>query len=195
MLPVADPCPEIAGCAYLAANPPPTSGCTSLSEHGFNGTLSPGCYNSINLSSSTVTLSPGTYVINGGSNFNSSTITGDGVTLYVTANGTPPNFNGDVVSLSPPTDGNEDGVVYYQVPSNTNSPNFNGTNVSYSGLIYCPGGTSVNFNGADGTYLVLVFGAANFNSGSAYDFATPQPGQALIKQAVVAQQPRAGRLR
>lgn len=187
MLPVADPCPEIAGCAYLAANPPSTSGCTSLTEHGYTGTIGPGCYNSINLSSSTVTLSPGIYVINGGTNFNSSTITGDGVTLYVTANGTPPNFNGDVVSLSPPTSGNEDGVVYYQVPSNTNSPNFNGTNVSYSGLIYCPGGTSVNFNGANGTYLVLVFGAANFNSGSAYDFATPQPGQSLIKQAVVAE--------
>ncbi len=29
MLPVADPCPEIAGCAYLKANPPPTGGCSA----------------------------------------------------------------------------------------------------------------------------------------------------------------------
>jgi hypothetical protein len=73
------------------------------------------------------------------------------------------------------------------VPSNTNPANFNGNSVSFSGLIYCPTATGINFNGANGKYLVLVFGAANFNSSAAYDFATPPPGQSLIKQAVVAQ--------
>jgi hypothetical protein len=187
MLPIADPCPEISGCAYLAANPPSTSNCTSFNGNGFNGALPSGCYNNLNLNGATVTMS-GTYVFNGGTNFNGANITGNGVTMYVTASGTPPNFNGvAAATMTPPTTGGAQSVLYYQVPSNTGSPNFNGSNGNYSGLIYAPGATSANFNGAQGEYLVLVFGAANFNGGNALDLATPPPGQSLIKQAVVAQ--------
>jgi hypothetical protein len=189
MLPVSDPCPEITGCAYLAANPPSTSNCTSFNGNGYVGNLSPGCYNNLNLNGATVTMLPGTYVFNGGTNFNGANITGNGITMYVTASGTPPNFNGvSAATMTPPSAGtNSVGVLYYQVPSNSGSPNFNGSNGNYSGLIYAPGATSANFNGAQGKYLVLVFGAANFNGGNALDLATPPPGQSLIKQAVVAQ--------
>lgn len=162
MLAVSDPCPEIAGCAYLAANPPSTNSCTQFNGHGYSGALQQGCYSDLNLNGATVTLS-GTYVLSGSSNFNGATITGSGVTLYVPAIGTPPNFNKTTVSLSPPTSGNYTGVLYYQVPSNTASANFNGTSNSYSGLLYSPTATSVNFNGANGSYVVLVFGAANLN--------------------------------
>ncbi len=41
MLPVADPCQEIAGCSYLANNPPSTSSCTSFNGNGWSGTLPP----------------------------------------------------------------------------------------------------------------------------------------------------------
>ncbi len=188
MLPVSDPCPEISGCAYLTANPPSTSSCTSFQGNGYVGNLSPGCYNNLSLNGATVTLLPGTYVLNGGSNFNSANVSGSGVTLYVTATGTPPNFNGtQSMSLSPPTSGGQQGVLYYQVPSNAQSPNFNGTTENLSGLVYAPHATSVNFNAAAGGYLVLVFGAANFNGSIPQDFATPPPGESLIKQAVVAQ--------
>jgi hypothetical protein len=188
MLPVSDPCPEISGCAYLAANPPSTSNCTDFHGNGYVGNLNPGCYNNLNLNGATVTMLPGTYVFNGGTNFNGASITGSGVTMYVTASGTPPNFNGIAnANLSPPTSGSQQGVLYYQVPSNTQSPNLNGSTETFSGLMYAPGATSVNFNGAAGKYLILVFGAANFNGSSPYDFATPPPGQSLIKQAVVAQ--------
>jgi Putative Flp pilus-assembly TadE/G-like len=186
MLPVADPCPEIAGCAYLAANPPPATNCGSV-RGGASYTLSPGCYNDLNMNGTQLTLNPGLYVLNGSSNFNGATITGSGVTIYVTANATPPNFNGDTVTLSPPSTGNYQGVIYYQVPQNTQSPNFNGNNDTYSGLIYAPGGTSVNFNGNHSGYMVLVFGAVNFNGANAQDFATPPPEQSLVKTAVVAQ--------
>lgn len=40
MLPVPDPCGEIAGCAYLAANPPSTSGCSAGGTFN-NATLQP----------------------------------------------------------------------------------------------------------------------------------------------------------
>ena len=129
----------------------------------------------------------GTYVLNGTSNFNGAHVTGTNVTIYVTAAGTAPNFNGASVSLSPPATGNNPGVLYYQVPSNTSSPNFNGANATYSGLIYAPGATAANFNGANGGYVVLVFGAMNLNGSTAVDFATPPPGQSLLPQAVLAQ--------
>ena len=47
MLPVADPCPEIAGCAYLKANPPPTGGCSdaTYTDH----TVPAGCYGNLHL--------------------------------------------------------------------------------------------------------------------------------------------------
>jgi hypothetical protein len=186
MLPVADPCPEISGCAYLAANPPSTSGCNG--SYGGNGQLYPGCYNNLSVNGATVTMNPGLYIFNGGTNFNQATVTGNGITMYVTASGTPPNFSKtNQVMMTPPTSGNDQGVLYYQVPNNTQSPNFNGSNVTYSGLIYAPTSTSVNFNGANGGYLVLVFGAANFNGGVPQDFATPPPETSLVKQAVVAE--------
>jgi hypothetical protein len=187
MLPVTDPCPEISGCAYLTANPPSTANCTSLNENGYTGSVSAGCYSSFNINGSHITMNPGTYVFTGFTNFNGSTITGTGVTLYVTAGGTPPNFNGDPVTLSPPTTGPGAGVLYYQVPSNTSNPNFNGSEPNYSGLMYAPGAPDVNFNGAAGNYLVIVFGGVNFNGSTTFDFATPPPGQSLIKQAVVAE--------
>lgn len=187
MLPIADPCPGIAGCSYLANNAPSTSSCTSFNGNGWSGALPAGCYNNLNLNGANVTLS-GTYVLTGNTNFNGTTFNGTNVTFYVAAGATAPNFNGDTgAHLSPPTTGNQAGVLHYQVPSNTGSPNFNGTQNSYSGLIYAPGATSANFNGSAGNYVVLVFGAANYNGSVAWDFATPAPGQALVKQAVLAQ--------
>jgi hypothetical protein len=186
MLPVADPCSEIAGCNYLTSNPQSTSNCTNFNGNGYNGALAAGCYSSLNLNGATVTMS-GTYVLSGTSNFNGAKLTGTNVTLYVPSSGTAPNFNGATVNLTAPTTGSMANMLYYQIPSNTSSPNFNGTSNKYSGVIYCPGATSANFNGASGGYVVLVFGSWNYNGSSAVDFATPPPGGSFVKQAVLAQ--------
>jgi hypothetical protein len=190
MLPVADPCPEIPGCAYLAANPQPTASCQSVNTNGQPTTLYPGCYSNLNLDTpGAVTMKPGVYVINGNFNDNGVPLTGSGVTIYTTANGSGPNFDSNgTVSLSPPTPpANTAGVLYYQVPSNSSGIDFNGPNVSMSGLIYSPSTTSANFNSNGGGYVVLVFGSMNFNGNTANDYATPPPGQSLIKKAVLVQ--------
>jgi hypothetical protein len=187
MMPIADPCPEITGCNYLANNPPPQTDCQSYNGNGYHGALQAGCYSYLNLNGATVSMT-GQYVFTGTQNFNGATITGTNVSMYVTAGASAPNFNGvNSAVMTPPSSGNNIGVLYYQSPSNTQSPNFNGTHGNYSGLIYAPGATSANFNGAAGGYLVLVFGAANFNGGTAQDFATPPPSQSYVKQAVVAE--------
>jgi len=187
MLPVTNPCPDISGCNYLANNPPSTSPCTLAPNiNATSGTLSPGCYSSINLNAATVTMNPGLYVINGTFNINASTLTGSGVTIYVTANGTAPNFNANTVSLSActtsctGTTGYDavSGVLYYQVPSNTGSPNFNADGAGFSGLIYAPGATDANFNADSAGYTILVFGAVNLNADSTFGSTpvTPAPG-------------------
>jgi hypothetical protein len=187
MLAVADPCPQIAGCAAITASPPPTTNCSGVNTNG-NTTLNPGCYTYLNLNPpGTVTMNPGTYVITQNVNDNGVTLQGTGVTIYIPAGGNGPNFDGQTVTLSPPTTGSYAGVLYYQVPSNSSSINFNGPNVRMSGLVYSPGTTSANFDGANGSYVVLVFGSMNFNGNTAFDFASPPPGQSLVKQAVLVQ--------
>ncbi|MBV8066351.1 MAG: Tad domain-containing protein [Candidatus Eremiobacteraeota bacterium] len=188
MLPIADPCPEIVGCSYLTANPPSTASCSSYNANGLTAaTMTPGCYNSVLINGSSVTMQPGVYVFNGSTTFNGSTIAGSGVTIYVTASGTPPDFNGNNVNITPPTSGSYNGVLYYQVPSNAQAPIFNGSSVNFEGLIYAPGAINAVFNGANGNYLVLVFGSTIFNGSGAFDFGAPPAGGSLIRQAVLVQ--------
>src|SRR5579863_10461066 len=171
MLPVADPCPQIPGCAYLTANPPSISGCQGYnSPNSGNVTLQPGCYTYMNLNGANITLASGLYVITQNVNDNNSVVNGSGVTFYIPAGGNGPNFDNQTVNITPPSSGNYAGVLYYQVPGNSNSINFNGANVSLTGLIYAPSSTSVNFDDQNGKYVVAVFGAMNFNQNQAFDF-------------------------
>lgn len=191
MVPVSDPCNAIAGCGYLAAHPPAQTSCSSLNLNGQTTSVPSGCYSNLNLNGATVTMN-GTYVFTGSTNFNGARITGTDVTIYVTASANAPNFNGvAAATLSPPNPNTcnctTGGVLYYQDPTNNSSPNFNGSQLNVSGLIYAPGAPSVNFNGGNGNYVVLVFGGANFNGSSTTDLASPPPGQGLIRQATLAE--------
>jgi hypothetical protein len=69
--------PSFGSCSY-----------TSFSRSGTTLTLSPGTYcKGLNLTNSVVTLNPGLYVITGGADWESSTVTGSGVTLFFTQGG------------------------------------------------------------------------------------------------------------
>jgi hypothetical protein len=189
MLPVADPCPEIPGCAAIANNPPATSPCfaTVPAANGGVVTMYPGCYDNANLSMSAVVMKPGTYVFEGGPNFNQANITATGVTIYIPAGATPPNFNKvSALNLSPPTAGNTyAGVSYYQVPANGNDVNFNGSSTNVGGLIYAPT-APLNYNGSLGQYTVVVAAYGNLNGSVGLDFGTPV-GQSLINGVVLVQ--------
>lgn len=184
-----DPCPEIAGCAAIVANPPAVSGCTALSQTG--GSISAGCYSSLALSGA-VTLNPGTYVLTGSSNFGtlgSTTLTGTGVTFYVTASGSAADFSGVAAgsSLSPPSSGSYSNVLYYQVPANTSNPNFTGGGLtSVSGLIYAPGATGAKYCCTTGN-VVLVFGAATFSSavGNVGNTVTIPSSSNIVRRVVI----------
>jgi hypothetical protein len=187
MIQTQDPCPEIAGCAAVVANPPAVSGCTTLPPQT-GGSISPGCYNGLTLSGS-VTLNPGTYVLNGSSSFSGATLTGTGVTFYVTASGTAADFSGVAAgsSLSPQSSsGTYPNVLYYQVPSNTTAPKFTGGLTNISGLIYAPGATAVPYCCTTGN-VVLVFGSTTFSSavGNAGNTVTIPSSSNIVRRVVI----------
>jgi Putative Flp pilus-assembly TadE/G-like len=153
-LPTQDLCPEIAACANVTANLPAASGCTSLAANNPAGTtISPGCYNDLNLTNTPVLFNPGTYVLNGTSEFSGASLDArEGVLFYVTCNGIAPNFAAAAGGeLNPQLSGPQQGVLYYQAPCNATTPVFgsggcnnsgNGV-VNTNGIIYAPGANNV----------------------------------------------------
>lgn len=162
-----DPCPTIAGCAYLTANPPATSPCTvsNLSLNSATTTLNPGVYcQSVNMNSSNVTFNPGLYVFTNGLNANSTTMTGNGVTFYVL--GSSFNANSTTFNLTAPSTGNYAGILFFQPPVNTSSANFNSSGgTGIQGAIYLPKGT-LTTNSTFDTWLLIVAGDIHMNSSS-----------------------------
>ena len=124
-------------------------------------TLSPGCYDGMDLKGN-VTLSPGTYFINGGSlSFGSqANVTGNGVTFVLTSTtaSTSPNsiatldMNGGAeVNLTAPSTGPFSGVLVYQHRNAPNSNQHINGNASsrIDGAFYMPS-TEITFNGGAG---------------------------------------------
>jgi len=191
MLPVVDPCPEITSCAYLAGNPPPSSGCTSFVNNSILPvTVQPGCYSEFENNLGIVTMNPGMYVFTGPVN-NTGVITGNGVTMYVTSSGGPVGFNGSVALLAPPTSGVYAGTLLYQVPGNTNTVRFNvSVSLSLAGLVYAPNARGEILGQANitfGKYVVFVLGNAGMLAGVTLTLPGPATGQSLIKNAVLAE--------
>jgi len=134
----------------------------------------------------TVTMEPGTYIIdqgdfkvNGGG-----TITGDGVTIILTSStgsgyGSIQITGGGTVNLTAPTtDGATfEGVLFFQDPSAPNSPSLNstvtgGSEVELGGAVYLPnndisfsGGSTADSNGC----LMLVAQNISFNGSADID--------------------------
>jgi len=182
-LPSSDPCPRITGCAYLTNNPPSTSGCSAGTFQ--NTTIGPGCYSSLTLSG-TITMSPGQYTINGQFHVNNATVTGSGVTIYMTQNVQDTNFSSANLTLSAPTTGNTAGVLFYRVPAQNSALDLSTCTCNFSGLLYFPT-TQVNYSNAGGGYTVLVFGSANFSTSKTLDLGSAPVGKSLVSQAVVAE--------
>jgi type II secretory pathway pseudopilin PulG len=198
--PAVDPCPTIPGCLYMFNHLPSTSGCqASLKTGAGNVTVPAGCYQGMDLTKSTqVTFSCGLYVIyNGTLNANAGNNAGKGgsplttltqsscstggVTFYITGTGSI-DIAVQNMNLLAPTAGDysaysagEQGVLFYQDPSDTSTVNLKQANCNagtcvdnLAGLLYFPT-QQVNFNKttantAGSGYPVLVFGSTNCNS-------------------------------
>lgn len=143
---------------------PAPSGCQGQVNVGPNSsqTLSPGCYRGMDLKGS-VTLSPGTYYIDGGSFSvgSQATVTGDGVTIILTSSnaGTNPSSiamldvnGGATLQLTAPTSGTYKGILFYQdrraLDSGTNTLNGNASSKLQGALYFAS--QELDFTGTSG---------------------------------------------
>ena len=165
-----------------------------------------GTYSSISINGGTVTLQPGTYIVNGNLTINgNANVTGTGVTFYIT-NGGSVTINGTgSVQLTAPTTGTYAGILFYQDPSDTSAAKVNGTSTSFfQGSLYfpkasldfsgtattgvCPNGTTANgFNGC-AAYTIIVSDALTVSGNTTVNINSDYsslPGGNPIKNAVL----------
>jgi len=153
------PAPTVGSCATHPTLTTPPNGASTLLPGTYCGGISIG-----NIAN--VTFSPGTYIINGGgiSFGNSGVATGSGVMFYLT--GTNSTYgsltaNGaSSITLSAPTSGTYEGILFYQDRTITSSvgASFGGSAAfALTGSLYFPT-TSVTFSGAVNTasYMAII---------------------------------------
>jgi hypothetical protein len=176
----------------------PTVGSCNYNNEVINGsqtaTLSQGVYcNGILINgSNTVTFNSGTYIINGGSFTvnGSNTITGNNVTFYLTG-GASVTFNGSSgVTLTAPTSGTYEGILFFQDRTDSASATINGANVgNMAGALYFPDAQiTYNGSGPDTAYSIVVAKTVLFNGSATVndDYSSLADGSP-IKSATLAE--------
>ena len=172
MEPTEDPCPEIGGCYSITNNPPSQSGCIAYTASSPTVTLTPGCYSSLDVHVATATtFLPGTYVLTGTSNLGTGTLTGTGVTFYLTASATAMNFSG-TPGGSPERADQHWNLSERLVLPGPRQLDASGFRQLYRAQQYqrpdlCPGRQLTATYCCTTGYVVLVFGGATFTSASA----------------------------
>ena len=179
---------------FADLNPPtvpsPTRSVPSLGSHD-TANLQPGYYPSgINLSSHQVAnLAPGVYYVDGGIDLGAqTTLNGTGVTLFVKS-GIVNMSGGAAVSLSAPSSGDWQGILFYQDRGNSNAATLvGGTTQQMNGALYFPaaqltytGGSSTN---ATATTIVSntlsLVGNSNIAAAASTNYTGNSGGVSLI---------------
>jgi hypothetical protein len=191
---VSDPCPQMPGCAYLTANPPPTTGGTVGSFTG-NGTIGQAntttLYSSLNVSGSGNVICglveiTGTQIqING--NGTSVTSCASGATIAMSSATSNINLSGNpTITITSPSTGNTRGVVLWRPSSQANAVNMSGCTCALTGLLYFPS-AQVNYSTASGAYSVMVFGQGNFSTSTGLNLGSPPPNGTVALKATLAE--------
>jgi hypothetical protein len=145
MTPPPSPCTALAD-PFSGYAVPTVGACdhTNFQASSMTGQVSPGVYcGGLKLSSSSVTFSPGVYVINGGAlSLSSGSYTGDGVVFYFTGSKTSVSVSGDAnLWFRAPSGGPLASFVFFFDPtsSSRNASQVTGNSQSYyEGILYMP---------------------------------------------------------
>jgi hypothetical protein len=179
IVPAADPlaylpAPAIGGCQNGTINNPTFSGGRPRRRNPpLIRTISPGTYCSFNITGDVqLTLNPGTYVVTGPVSFGGTgSVTGNGVTIYVSGGGGAVNLGNNVdFSLTAPTSGAYNGVLFFQDSGDTSTATINGTGGSkLQGAFYFPTAT-LNVDGAASNAAYMAFVAKSLNINTTVSF-------------------------
>lgn len=174
---------------------PPTNpgACTSMNVNSSQtiGPTSGGsiCYSSLSFQSgASATLNPGIYYINGNLSLSGgASLTGTGVTFYITNGGTVNITGGATMNLTAPTSGSLSGILFYQDPADTSNFKFaGGTAGTINGIFYLPN-AQLNLNGGSGQVLNvdLVVGTLNVTGNSSINSYVPLTGASSLSDPVL----------
>ena len=164
-------------------------------------TLSPGVYcNDISiLSDGQVEFLPGVYILDrAGLNFSAqATVTGNGVTFYLSENNRTNNniriAGGASVQLSAPTDGDLAGVLFYQDRNSSSSITHNltgGSTMDLDGILYFPNNDLTFSGGAalDASSSMLIANSVTFTGNSFvgdFDNSAAASNQYLVSTSLI----------
>lgn len=167
-IPVSDPLSGLVAPTFNSASclsDPHVNSTSTIGPASSGGTI---CYNGLTISagSGTVTLNPGIYVINGKLSFTgSAAVTGTGVTFYLPSNGDQISMTeSGAVTLSAPTSGTYNGILFYQDRSDTTGMTISASGAStFKGIIYGKK-ANLSLSGSAGTnfYASVVVGSISF---------------------------------
>ena len=185
-VPVSDPLAGLAAPTFNSAaclSDPHVNSTTTIGPASPTSTI---CYNGLTISagSGTVTLNPGIYVINGKLSFTgSAAVTGTGVTFYLPSNGDQISMTeSGPVTLSAPTSGTYNGILFYQDRNDTTSVTISASGSStFKGIIYAKK-ANLSLSGSAGTnfYSSVVVGSITFTGSlNMQDYALVNSGEPL----------------
>lgn len=182
--PTSDP---LASLPQPSVSPP----CPATSRTGStNTTLNPGCFGGLTIGGSAIVhLNPGLYVINGSLDISgSTTITGTGVTLYITGGGAVNLHGSESMTLTAPTTGTYNGILFFQDRSDSSPFNFTGSAImNLQGIFYFPN-SDVTFAGSVSGSIYTDFVTKTFSdTGSVvwHDYATLTSNSPLTSVGLV----------
>lgn len=171
--PVSDPLGYLAAPSFLSsscvANPNIGGGATTtIGPSTSGGTI---CYNGLTIGGGAhVTLKSGLYIINNGafSVQGGASITGSSTTFYLAGGGSVSIGNGASISLTAPTSGTYDGILFYQNRSNSTAASITGgTNPTLNGILYFPDAGLTLTGGSSSTlYTSVISSSITFSGGS-----------------------------
>jgi Flp pilus assembly protein TadG len=186
MVPVNDPL------AFLS-EPTISGGCNTALSASSNTTViwSQGCYSGISASgNAVVTLNPGTYILNGGSlSFTgNASVTGSGVTFFLT-NGASISMSGNgALQLSAPTSGAYNSILFFQSRSDNTAESITGNGSAVlQGILYFPDSTlTLTGNGSSQLAVDLVASAVSLSgNGQLQSYATINPTSPITAGTLV----------
>ena len=181
--------------ASTVSAPTNPGGCTNLNVTSSQtiGPTSGGsiCYSSLSFQSgASATLNPGIYYINGNLSLSGgASLSGTGVTFYITNGGTVNITGGATMNLTAPTSGSLNGILFYQDPADTSNFKFaGGTAGTINGIFYLPK-AQLNLNGGSGQVLNvdLVVGNLNVTGNSSLNSYAPLTGASSLSDPVLAE--------